>query len=354
MKKNLIYTVLIILLAALAVFLIITSSRTTLREEAASFAISDTSSVTRIFLSDKSNRNILLERNPEGGWSLNGKYRAQQESVDLLLKTMLNLAILEPVSEAAHNTVIRLLAANSVKVEIYQWVPRIKLFRHIWLFPHEKIAKTYYVGHVTQSNIGTYMLMEGSKTPYIVYMPGFRGFVQSRYRTIESDWRDHSIFTVPLTEIASVTVEFPAEPSHSFRVIQEDTPSQRLFSLAEGREIPVFDTIRVLDFVTSFMNIRFEALVNDMDPQRKDSVFACPPLHIITVVRKDGRQQVVKTYRKPGLPGEIDLDGNPVIFDRDRLYAVINDGQDQVLIQYFVFDRITRPLPYYLLNDPLR
>jgi hypothetical protein len=347
MKRNLIYTILTVLLAAFAVFLVITSSRTTLRKEAASFAISDTSSVTRIFLSDKNNRNVLLQRNPDGGWNLNGKYRAQQESVDLLLKTMLNLAVLEPVSEAAHNTVIRLLSASSVKVEIYQRVPRIKLFRKIRLFPHEKNVKTYYVGHVTQSNIGTYMLMEGSKVPYIVYMPGFRGFVQSRYRTIESDWRDHSIFTIPLQEIASVTVEFPSNPSYSFRVIQEDTPSFRLFSLADSMEIPVFDTIRVLDFITSFMNIRFEALVNDMDPPRKDTVFAGRPLHIITVIRKDGRQQAVRTYRKPGLPGEIDLEGNPVVFDGDRLYAVINEGQDHVLIQYFVFDRITRPLPYY-------
>lgn len=348
MKKNLIYTVLIILLAAFAAFLVITSSRSTLRRETASFAISDTSSVTKIFLSDKSNRNILLERNPEGGWDLNGKFMAQKESVDLLLKTMLNLAILEPVSEAAHNTVIKLLAANSVKVEIYQKVPRIKLFRKIRLFPHEKNVRTYYVGHVTQSNIGTYMLMEGSKVPYIVYMPGFRGFVQSRYRTIESDWRDHSIFTIPLQEIAWISVEFPAQPDYSYRITQEAPASFRLFSLNDSIEITAYDTVRVLDFVTSFMNIRFEALVNDMDPQRQDTVFAGSPLHIITVARKDGRQQVAKTYRKPGLPGEIDLDGNPVIFDRDRLYAVINDGQDHVLIQYFVFDRITRPLPYYI------
>ena len=347
MKKNLLYSILILLLAALALFLVVTSSRTTLRKEATSFAISDSSAVTKIFLSDKNNRNILLERNPEGGWKLNGRYKAQQESVELLLKTMLNLAILEPVSEASYNTVIKLLSANSVKVEIYQQAPRIKLFRKIRLFMHEKKVRTYYVGHVTQSNIGTYMLMEGSKTPCIVYMPGFRGFVQSRYRTIENEWRDHSIFAIPLRDIASVSVEFPANPGYSFKVTQEDTPSFRLLSLADGREIPSFDTIRVLDFVTSFMDIRFEALVNDMDPLRKDTVFAGPPLHIITVTLKDGTHQVAKTYRKPGLPGEIDLEGNPVIYDRDRLYAVTSDAQDTVLIQYFVFDRITRPLPYY-------
>ncbi|HNS18322.1 MAG TPA: DUF4340 domain-containing protein, partial [Bacteroidales bacterium] len=348
MKKNLIYGILIVILAIVAILLIVSSSRTTTRQKAASFAISDTASVTRIFLSDKENRNVLLERQPNGGWKLNGKYKAQKESVDLLLKTMLNLAVLEPVSEAAHNTVVRLLSANSVKVEIYQWVPRIMLFKKIRLLMHEKKVRTYYVGHVTQSNIGTYMLMEGSKTPFIVYMPGFRGFVQSRYRTIENDWRDHSIFAVPLKDIASVTVEFPAKPINSFRVVREGDLSLRLYGEHSREEIRSFDTIRALDFLTSFMNIRFEALVNDMNPQRKDTVFSVPPLHILTVTLNDGSQQVVKTYRKPGMPGEIDLEGNPVIFDRDRLYAVFNEGNDTALIQFFVFDRITRPLPYYL------
>ena len=33
-------------------------------------------------------------------------------------------------------------------------------------------------------------------------------------------------------------------------------------------------------------------------------------------------------------------------FDLDRAYALVNNGQDFVLIQYFVFDRIMRPLQY--------
>lgn len=349
MKKNLIYTIITVLLAIVALFLFFSNSRTTIRQEAASFAIRDSAFVTRIFLSDKTDRNILLERQEDGTWQLNGKYRAQQESVNLLLKTMVNLAILEPVSEAAHNTVIKLLAANAVKVEIYQDVPRIRLFKFLEWFPREKNTKTYYVGHVTQSNIGTYMLMEGAETPYIVYMPGFRGFVQSRYRTLESEWRDHTIFSARIPEIASVQVEFPGDPSRSFQVVHGGNHRFRLFSLADQQEIMSYDTIRLLDFMTSFMNIRFEALVDNMNPQRKDTVLAASPLHIITMTLNDGHQQVVKTYRKPGLPGEIDLDGNPVIFDRDRLYAVLEEGNEMVLIQYFVFDRITRPLSYFLL-----
>jgi len=45
---------------------------------------------------------------------------------------------------------------------------------------------------------------------------------------------------------------------------------------------------------------------------------------------------------------EIDVfDGSTVFFDRDRMYALINDDEDFVLIQYFVFDKILRPLSFF-------
>jgi hypothetical protein len=350
MKRNLLYTILAIILALVALLLIFSRSGSTFHQKASDFAIEDTANVSKIFLTDKSNRSILLERQENGSWELNGRYKAHQESVDLLLKTMLNLAILEPVSEASYNTVISLMAVSSVKVEIYAHDHRIKLFGSVRLIPHEKEIKTYYVGHVTQNNIGTYMLMENSSTPFIVYIPGFRGFVASRYRTIENDWRDHTIFSSNIYDIAAITVECPQRPEMSFRVNQSANGALSFYSLASNTQVSTFDTLKVLDFITSFNNIRFEGLVTGMDPDRKDSVLVAPPLHIITLEMKDGTRHVATTYRKPGLPGEFDLEGNPVLFDRDRMYAVINEGNDLVLVQYFVFDRITRPMTYFLMN----
>jgi hypothetical protein len=36
-----------------------------------------------------------------------------------------------------------------------------------------------------------------------------------------------------------------------------------------------------------------------------------------------------------------------VPIDHDRFYALINDGQDFVLMQYYVFDRVLYPLSHY-------
>jgi hypothetical protein len=350
MKNFLLYLVLILLLATIALILIVTRSGSTLQKRAADFAIEDTARISKIFLADKNNRTVLLERQPAGNWKLNGKYRAHQENVDLLLKTMHNLAILEPVSEASYNTVLSVMAASAIKVEIYCRDYRIKLFGTLRLFPHEKKCKTYYVGHVTQNNIGTYMMMEKSSRPFIVYIPGFRGFVASRYRTVENDWREHTIFSSSIREIASVILDFNQEPEKSFRVEQTAEGIFAVYPLASPIPVPRYDTLKILDLLTSFGNIRFEGFVDDMDPSRKDTVLAQIPIHTITLELKDGTRYQAITYRKPGLPGEIDLEGDPVLFDRDRLYAVINNGQDIVLVQYFVFDRITRPLAYFLTD----
>jgi hypothetical protein len=35
--------------------------------------------------------------------------------------------------------------------------------------------------------------------------------------------------------------------------------------------------------------------------------------------------------------------------DFDRIYALVNDGEDFVLIQYYVFDKVLYPLSHYLL-----
>jgi hypothetical protein len=42
------------------------------------------------------------------------------------------------------------------------------------------------------------------------------------------------------------------------------------------------------------------------------------------------------------------MNGLPVMFDRDRMYAFVNGGSDLVLVQYFVFSRISRPIDWFL------
>ncbi len=345
-KKNRIAIISVLILAVIATFLLVQNRRSTLKKEMAEFAIDDTARVTKIFLVDKKDNRVLLKKIRPGYWTLNDKYKARIEGITLLLKTMENLAVKSPVSKASYNNVVKRLATTAVKVEIYEKVYRINLFNRIKLFPHEKLTKVYYVGNPTPDNIGTFMLMQGSDVPFVVYQPGFRGFVAAQYSARTNDWRDHTIFAQKPSQIKSIKVEFPQQPEESFLVEKFGDKNLLLTDLYHNRKIESFDTIRMVNFINSYKKIRYEAQLDLLEQSYIDSVLFSTPVNIITLTDTAGNVNRVKTFRRRSSDGNYDFEGNLLPYDLDRLYASINDGKEFVLIQYFVFDPITRPLSY--------
>lgn len=348
MKKHRSKLIIFVILLAIAATFVFTQRQGTFKRELKEFAISDTTNVVKIFLSDKSDNNILLERQENGSWLVNGEYLARRDMTDLLLSTMLNLRVIAPVPRAAFNTVVANMATRSTKVEIYQRKYLIDLFYRIRLFPRVKLTKVYYVGDVTPDNIGTHMILENSNMPFIVYWPGFRGFVASRYSTNLKDWRDHGIFRKKYLQIASVELEFPGKPEQSYKVVNNREGFLDLIPHTQQQAVAGYDTLKMLGFITAFEDIRYEALIDDMDQQVVDSIVASTPLHIITLTDVDGNSKQVKTFKRQAVVYAEDPFGNPYDRDVDRMYALINEGQDFVLVQYFTFDRIIRPLEFFL------
>ncbi len=350
MKKNRIIIFIVIILAIVAVVLIFTRSDKTFQGALSDFTVQDTSTVTKIFMSDKNNNTVTLARESGNQWVVNDKYPASRQNIEMLLQTMHTLAVKEPVSQAAHNSVIRELSVNSVKVEIYQKVYWIDLFNTIRWFPYEKLTKVYYVGGATQSNRGTFMLMEDSSIPFVTYIPGFRGYVSPRYKPMENVWRDFKVFRKGLPEIASVQMEIPGKENESFVITNNGNTSVSLYSYPEKQSIPDFDTLAALNFLSGFRNLNFEAVLNNSASVNKDSILASTPFLIITLTDTSGVINSVKTFFKEGY-GDVDMNGNEILYDRDRLYALVNDGDDFVLIQYFSFDRVLRPRSFFMKDD---
>jgi len=347
MQRNRYFLIITVILMLVALVLVLSRSKSTLRSDVADFAVKDTAAVIEIFMSDKSNNNVLLKRRSDRTWSLNENYDAHVENLNTLLQTISNIEVREPVARAAHNNILKLLATKSVKVEIYQKVYRISLGSYHF-FPHQKRVKTYYVGDATMDNFGTYALMEGAKTPVIIYMPGLRGFVATRFSTLESDWRVHTVFNKKLPDIKEISVEFIERPTESFRVVNNNNLSLSLYRLSDNQSVSRFDTPGLMAFVNAFRNIRYEALLNDMEQQRKDSIMQSQPLQIITLTLKDGTRQTARTFGRKLPKPEIDVfDGSTVSHDRDRMYALVNNDKDFVMVQFFVFDKILLPLSYY-------
>lgn len=354
MKKPKVYLIILsILILAAAVLTFVYSSGSTLGEDT-EFSLTDTASVSKIFIADKKNNTVLLERNPEGGWILNKEYKASSYATDIFLKTIMDIEVKSPVSKEAHENTVKLLATVGVKVEIYQKAYRVNLFDKIKWFEYEKLARVYYVGVSTQDNLGTFMILEGAEAPYIVHIPGFNGYLTTRYSPLERDWRDHSVFAFKYRDIKAITLQFPETPGMSFRAEKSGMKDFKLWTGTSLKDpmkiaIPQYDTLKLMDLFGGFQDVRYEAIVDPGLKNFRDSVMRSVPFHILKVETNDGKMTQLKTWHIAGAPDAVDDNGNPLRWDRDRMYATLNN-EELLLIQFYVFDPLIRPLQYYLPN----
>ena len=355
MKKNNRITIIITALLVVIAGVLIWNNRyiSTNRGEESNFQVWDTASVTKIYLADRKERESLLEREPQG-WVLNGTYRAHPKQVQYLLTTLYKIRIKMPVSKASHDNIVKQLASQSTKVEIYQNVPRINLFNKVKLFYHEKRTKVFYVGDATMDSSGTFMLKEGADKAYIVYIPSFRGFITTRFTANPDDWRDHTVFHENMADIQSVAIEFNEDSEGSFRIDNMGKHQYKLTRLCDNKDLP-YDTLKVINFMSSFGDLRFEALfTNSLPQERIDSITSSPYVHHVILTDKEGNTKEMKTFKKLVMNGVTDFGGDYGEIDRDRMYALIEGGKDFVLIQNYVFDKVLHDVRYFEAGHPIQ
>lgn len=350
-KKNIIPIVIVAILIIIAGVLIGNNRYlSSLRSEAADFTVYDTASVTRLFFADKSGNHVVLERDGKG-WEVNNEYRANQHLVNEMLYTLTRMRIKMPVSIRKSDNIISHLSATNTKVEIYQMLPRINLFNKVKLFYHEKRSKVFYVGGVTQDNVGTYVLKEGGDKVYVAHLPMLNGSLSSRFSANPTDWRTHSIFNARLNDIESVKLEITDDPDNGF-IIKESERYQYTMNRLNGEPVDFSDN-KVLNLLSSFGDVRFEAFLYDIDSVRRDSVINSPFQQRLTLTTKDGISRSVTTFRMRTNAdlfdySEEDIDNfHDMINDPDHKYALLSENNEFVLIQDFVFGKLLKPADYY-------
>lgn len=344
-KKNLkIIVVLAAVLTLVALILFFTQSNNTLRRELKDFAIKDTSVVSRVLLADKQGERIEIKRNDGGLWILNDSLEAKQSMVNTLLETVLKMRVREPVPKSSFNNVVSRMSAKSVKVDIFKNAYRVNIFNWIKWFPYEKRIKSFFVGDNTQDNQGTHMLLENSTAPFVVHILGHRGFLNTRFSVLLEDWRDPSVFTTQFSHVRKVEVTLPNKPEQSYSI---EKTGDRDFNLIPKTGIVDFevDSIRVLRLLSSFSDLKFETLISNMDPLRRDSIFSSNPFVIISLTDDQNKTVTVKNYYREASE-EVDFLGEPIEYDPDRFYMYIVEQDLLVLSQYFVFSKVMRPLDF--------
>lgn len=342
-KRLFIFSFLLIIVGA-ALWFTVTKSNTTLDNR---FIINDTSTVTKIFLADKNNNTLTIGRTNSNGWIINDSIPPIKQNVELLLKTISSTQIKYPVSTSAKNTAIKRLATNHVKVEVYGMSPLFEVFG-IKFFTKERIQTIFYVGGPTTDNKGTIMKAEDDDQIYVTYIPGFNGYLTERFSPKIADWKSHSIFSIMIGDIKSVRVDFPQNPMQSYEIINNQNRTFNLVRLYDNTKIENYDTIRVLEFLSAFNSINYDALLDDISEQKHDSILSSLPIRVLSLVTLNGEKRRINMYRRVNSEGYLDYSGKAFDYDMDRLYGEIDGKPILVALQYFVIDQVTRPLSYFL------
>lgn len=349
-KRNLIIIAVVAVLAVAAFFIVRHGARKSTSDVV--YHIEDTSTITKIFMADKLDNKVTLVREGDSTWLVDGKYPASKGMMQMLLETLNEMRIRQRVNRAALKNIVEDLSVSSTKVEVYQIVPFINWFGgRLQLFKSEKLVATYYVGHETQDNMGSYVFRDGDDEPYIVYIPGFRGFLGPRFEPVPELWRSHNIVDLPVTAIQSVKVDIPNQPQESFELVRN---GEAFDFLRGGVLMPSFDTMRVGQLLSSFVNLNFDQFAGVVPKVELDTTFSREPGFVLTVTDTAGNVSNLRTYIKFYDPDALlNMGGNQNLadfFDMDRLYAIVDD-KDTVLIQYFVFDNILQPASFFLGQD---
>ncbi len=326
MSKSLKVLGILVLLTGLTYWLISRHPWSTFKGDLKEFSIKDTSLVTRMFFADKKGNKVLLQKNDQNIWMVDNKFIADPDKINLMLSTMHDVEVRNPITEAEHNNVISILATQGIKAEFYHG---------------EKLIKTIYVGSSTPDQTGTYMLIDGAENPYVTDINGFVGYLTPRFITKQKLWKSKQIFNVTADEIKTVSIQYPMNMKQSFTIENGITPVLR----SENKVMDA-DVKFLKYYLGSFKNLFFEGYIESTQGE-KDSVHQLTPYCMIQVTKANGERislqvniKAIDTHTKQ----QFDDKGNAMKYDTEKYFAFINDDKDMVLIQEYVFGKLFKTL----------
>lgn len=337
MKKNLGLLLILVVLGGIAYFMFSSDKKSTIASNPLSnFSIEDTASVTKIFISDKVTGTALLTKDPStGNWMINGKYRAKDFSVKILLESFKNITVKGPVPDNMKQMVISNAAGTGKKIEIYTTNSEVP--EKIWISAGN-----------TSDHHGDFFILEIpgvgiSPEPFVVDMPMFSGYLTARFFTFENDWRYSGVFNYSDLEFNEISVTQNDFPKRNFTINMNGDDLLTVSNPTTGKTISIIDTSRTRDYILQFKKIHLETHDSHLEQPQIDSVLARTPDWTISVKENDGGVRTIDLYHVPGNGKYHNANGEPLRYNQDMLYGSLRNGE-LVKIQYAA---VFKPLMLY-------
>lgn len=242
-----------------------------------------------------------------------------------------------PVSKSSKPSVLKIMAAKSTKIEIFK--------------KGEKV-KQYYIGHTTQDHTGTYMILtnldedENYEEPFVTHIPGFEGFLSTRYNTDAVEWRDREVINYRVPQIKQIKMELHEMPDSSFVI---DLFSMQRFGLKTGKGQQIqFAEDRLKQYIAYFQNVHCEYVLEAKDHLVDSLSKSALPFATLTITDRDNKSNECYFYHKSPVASNNEQYGVTYKYDPDRMFIKYNKGKDYGVAQYYVFGKILQTYGYFL------
>ncbi len=313
------WVLLAILLALATIYFIFIHGEDTasLYKREIDFAVADTAAIERIVLTRVAEgtevQQLILERQSQGGWRLNKEYTASQPSVHSLLKTIHLLRVRETLTEAGKEAGKKLLDHKHTRIDIYH---------------KRKLIKSYKVGTEGKGGKGTLMMLDKAQNPYVLEIPGFQGYLNSRYSMELDTWRENLLFDGALVKIKAISINY-----------NNLQPSVRLFRHTQGAKWQLkggetwLDSLTLSNYLDNFVGKVFaETFASNRYPEKLDELKLKLADVMLTINYFSGEERKINMYKRPENP--------------NNYFGWIEGTNELLTIQRFVIDKylITKAL----------
>lgn len=250
-----------LLIAIIMFWLLRKPEKTNIPQDEIAFALKDTAQLHEIVISAYFNERLVNKATltrKQGTWWVNNNYPAHPDKMQLLLQTIHDIQMRQPLHPNAKANVLQLIRKRNLHI----------------LLKSSNQTKSYTLGPATPDTKGNFAILENAQNPYIVELPGFSGYLSARFSAEPNSWRDLTLWSIPFSQ---------------FKLYQIADKQQTLVSLhnASGRlslnDQPLKDTLQQ-QFIEQHL-LRFSAFATTefTYPNAIDSLPSIPPDYTLKI-----------------------------------------------------------------------
>lgn len=272
------------------------------------FSIQDTSIVDFISIKFKE-ENIQLKK-IEGVWSVNEKFKAEQNIVQVLLSILKDVEAVRNVPKSQAGDISKNIVEHGYLIEISG---------------NGKLINSFYTSGNANKTV-SYMMPYDTQDPMIVNIPGYESYVAGIFEIPANDWRDRVILSANWRTLQKLSINYAEYPEYSLHIKFE-------FNFLHIEGITNLDTTRMMGFIDEFNFLQTDRYLDQGQNERYDSLLQTPPTVSMTI--EDINSQNSKSIdfypvikNDPMMLGYVKEDKQMALFEANRiqnLFAVKSD-----------------------------